>query len=880
MSWIPSFFRRNKLYSDLNEEIRLHIEERAEQLMSEGVSRAEAEQAARRAFGNRTLLEERSREVWQWPTLESIWSDLRFSVRQLRRSPGFATAAILTLALAIGANALVFAVMNALFLRPVNVPHGESLYALQRGNDTYITQSYPDYVDLRDRNHSFDGLAAYDISLVGLDTGKDPISVWGYSTSGNYFDALGIQPHLGRFFHNSDEHGPNSAPYMVLTYGYWQSHFQGDRNIVGRQVRLNKHPFTIIGVAPPEFHGTLLFFSPNFFVPLVQGEEINGVNTLNARGTRSVFEVLGHLKAGVTPAQATADVSAIGSYLHSAYPKEDDQNSFSLVRPGLHGNFFAPAVRGFVAGLMLLAGMILLAACANLGSLFSARAADRSREVALRLALGSNRRRILRQLFTEALLISIMGGAVGLAGSVMLLHRLSAWQPFPQFPINIPVNPDANVYWVALLLALVSGLLFGAVPVRQVLHTNPYEVVKAGSMGRAGRRVSVRDILLVGQIAICAVLVTSSIVAVRGLARSLHSNLGVVPQNALLMNVELNMAGYTGDRVPTMQRRMIDAMATIPGVTSVGLVQFPPLHMGWTVWNIFADSTTDLRPSNAASEAVTFKISPEYFHAAGTALLSGRGFTWNDDKNSPLVAVVNREFARKIFGSEAAAIGGHFKISNGKRAEVVGIAEDGKYTANIAEAPQPAVFFPIQQLPSNDTWLVLRTNSNVAPEQLATAIRGAVRNLDPGLPVFIQTWNEEMRGALFGSRMATLSLGVLGLMGAMLSITGIFGMAAYSVSKRLKELGIRVALGAQRTEVLQAALGRAVKLLAIGSGLGLVLGILASRVLSFIVYQATPRDPLVLGGAVLAMMLLGLLATWIPAQRALSVDPLVLLRED
>jgi predicted lysophospholipase L1 biosynthesis ABC-type transport system permease subunit len=244
------------------------------------------------------------------------------------------------------------------------------------------------------------------------------------------------------------------------------------------------------------------------------------------------------------------------------------------------------------------------------------------------------------------------------------------------------------------------------------------------------------------------------------------------------------------------------------------------------------------------------------------------------------VAVVNREFARKIFGSEAAAIGGHFKISNGKRAEVVGIAEDGKYTANIAEAPQPAVFFPIQQLPSNDTWLVLRTNSNVAPEQLATAIRGAVRNLDPGLPVFIQTWNEEMRGALFGSRMATLSLGVLGLMGAMLSITGIFGMAAYSVSKRLKELGIRVALGAQRTEVLQAALGRAVKLLAIGSGLGLVLGILASRVLSFIVYQATPRDPLVLGGAVLAMLMLGLLATWIPAQRALSVDPLVLLRED
>ncbi len=235
MSWIPSFFRRNKLYSDLNEEIRLHIEERAEQLMSEGMNRAEAEQAARRAFGNRTLVEERSREVWQWPTLESIWSDLRFSVRQLRRSPGFATAAILTLALAIGANALVFAVMNALFLRPVNVPHGESLYALQRGNDTYITQSYPDYVDLARSQSQLRRACGVRHFSGGARHGKDPISVWGYSTSGNYFDALGIQPHLGRFFHSSDEHGPNSAPYMVLTYGYWQSHFQGDRNIVGRQ---------------------------------------------------------------------------------------------------------------------------------------------------------------------------------------------------------------------------------------------------------------------------------------------------------------------------------------------------------------------------------------------------------------------------------------------------------------------------------------------------------------------------------------------------------------------------------------------------------------------------------------------------------------------
>jgi hypothetical protein len=320
--------------------------------------------------------------VWQWPTLESIGADLRFALRQLRRSPGFAVIAVLTLALAIGANAVVFAVLNGLFLRPLNVPHGESLYALQRGNDTYISQSYPDYLDLRDRNRSFDGLAAYNISQVALDTGNNPASVWGYETSGNYFDELGVQPYLGRVFHGSDEHGPNSAPYIVLTYDYWHSHFQDDRGVVGRQVRLNKHPFTILGVAPPDFHGTMLLFSPDYFVPMVNSEQIDRESFLNARGTRWVFEVLGHLKPGVTLAQATADLNSVGSYLEKSYPKDDGKSSFSLVRPGLHGDFFAPAVRAFLAGLMVLAGLILLAACANLGSLFAACAADHGREVA------------------------------------------------------------------------------------------------------------------------------------------------------------------------------------------------------------------------------------------------------------------------------------------------------------------------------------------------------------------------------------------------------------------------------------------------------------------------------------------------------------------
>jgi predicted permease len=382
--------------------------------------------------------------------------------------------------------------------------------------------------------------------------------------------------------------------------------------------------------------------------------------------------------------------------------------------------------------------------------------------------------------------------------------------------------------------------------------------------------------LLVAQIAICAVLVTSSLVAVRGLLRSLHSSFGFEPRNAMLVETDLSMAGYGGDAVSAMQKRMINALEAVPGVNSVGSVDRLPLYYGANGSIVFTDQTTDLRPGNAAAEAIIYKISPEYFDAARTTLLAGRTLTWHDDKNAPRVAVVNREFASKIFGSAAYALHKYYKAKDGSRIQVVGIVEDGKY-ASLAEDPQPAMFLPILQSPSSQAGLVVR--SNIDPQQLAAAIKSTVERLDPGLPFTIRTWNQELESALFPSRMATLSLGVLGVLGAMLSITGVFGMAAYSVSKRQKELGIRMALGAQRKEVLQAALGRAFKLLAFGSAAGLLLGILATRVLAFIVYQATPRDPLVLAGVVLAMALLGLLATWIPARRALSVDPMILLRE-
>ena len=868
---------RSELAQDMDEELQSHILHRADDLERSGLNRSEAERRARIELGGQEKFKDECHEALGANFIDTLQLDLRFALRMLRKSPSFTVLAVITLALAIAANAVVFGVMDGLILRSLNVPHSENLWGTIYGEDTGF-QSYRNYLDLRDRNQSFDVLAAFNFAFVGLDTGNSPTIAYGFATTGNYFDVLGMQPYVGRFFNPADEHGPNSAPYLVLSYAYWHTHFQDDRSMIGRVVQLNKHPFTIIGVAPREFLGTLLFVSPDFFMPIVNQQQVDGEDLLNARGsTKQIFETIGHLKAGVTPAQALADVNAVGAYLAKTYPKEFGQKSVTLGRPGLTS--FDTAVREFITGLMSLAGLILLAACANLGGLFAARAADRSREVALRLALGSSRKRILRQLLTEAVLISLAGGTVGLAGSVLLLRRISLWQPISGTPIHLPVTPNAKIYVVALILALVSGFLFGIVPVRQVMRANAYEIVKAGSSGRVGRRLTVREVLLVVQIAICAVLVTSSMVALRGLERSMNASFGFEPRKATLVSTNLAMAGYSMEQMPVMQKKMIQALQTIPGVEHVGLVNnyAPLIYAAGSRVNVFKEETSDLRPVNAAAEPYHYDVSPEYFQAAGTTLLAGRDLTWQDDKNAPVVAVVNREFAIKMFGSVANALGRYYKLQEGTRMEVVGLVEDGKYMS-LTENPEPAIFSSFLQSPASQSDLVVRSSRD--PQQIAAAIRSKIHDLDSGLPLDSATWDSLLEVVLFPARIATMALGVLGMMGAILSITGVFGMAAYSVSKRLRELGIRMALGGQRKEVLLAALGRAFKLLAIGSGAGLVLGLLATKVLAFIVYQATPRDPVVLGGVVLAMALLGLLATWIPARRALSVNPLILLREE
>lgn len=865
---------------DLDDEIRGHLALSVKEAVERGEDPEEARRRAIAELGYIGNVRDSVRRVWYsrlYEALDDVARDCRFAARVLRKSPAFTLVSVVTLAVAIGANAVVFGVMNGLVLRPLDVPRPETLFGIEHATEHSMYESYPDYRDLRDRNKSLDGLAGFSISQAGIDTGDSATRAWIVDATGNYFDVIGLQPHLGRLFHASDERGPNSAPFIVLGYDYWQQHFDSDPGVIGRSVRVNGHPFTIIGVAPKGFRGTLAIAAPDFFVPFVNMEQIDGWNPLEIRATQSLFMTFGRVKPGVTTAQAAADLNAIGQYLDKTYPNERGATAFTLVRPGLYGNYLGQPMRAFFSSVMALALLVLLGACANLGGLFAARASDRSREVAVRLSLGASRGRVLRQLLTEAVMISLAGGALGLWGTVLALRGLAVWQPMPRWPLAMPVAPDGPIYLLAVVLALVSGLLFGLVPIRQVMRTDPYRIIKAGPDSIAGSRLALRDLLLVAQVAVCAILVTASLVALRGFERARTAHLGFDPQNALLADTDLAMSGHNLSSDRSMQKQMIESVAAIAGVTSVAAVGRPPLAAAGFLSYIFAREATDFRPAKALVSANRFQISPEYLDASRTRLLAGRAFSWHDDEHAPRVAIVNAETARRLSGSPEAALGTQYRLRDRTLIEIVGVVEDGKYE-NLAEDPQPAVFMPMQQMPMSETWLVVRADGDPGP--LSAAIRAAIRRLDPGLPLYVETWAQQLDFAMFPSRMATIALATMGGIGVLLAITGVFGLSAYSVSRRLKELGIRIALGATRRDIIRVALGRPFRLLAAGGVAGIGLGVLASRVLASIVYQATPRDPVVLAGVVIVLVVLGLAATWVPARRAVSADPLRLLRQE
>jgi predicted permease len=810
--------------------------------------------------------------------MSTFFRDLGYTLRQLRRSPGFALTTILTLTMAIAANVVVFGVLNALLFHPLSVPQPQQIVQIQGKQVNNFTHSYPNYRDIRDRNKTFSDVAAFRLARIGLGVNGVSEPVWAYEASGNYFRMLSIQPLLGRFFQPEEDVRVNGSPVAVLSYSCWRVRFGGDSRIVGKTVFLNKHPYTILGVSPRNFNGTEKFIWPEIWVPFQNQPEIEGYSSLERRGNDNAW-VVGRLKPGITETQADADLGRVASQLAVDYPQDDKKITLHVARAGLFGDVLGGPVRAFLTGVMLMAFLVLLAACANLGAVFAARTADRARELGIRIAIGSSRASIVRQLLTESVTIALIGGAAATFVATTLLRALTHWQPAHlEIPVQFLVEPDLKVYLFAALLALLTGLLFGLIPAWQIWKTDPNETLKAaGSTALKEHRFSGRNILLVVQVALCCLLVTASFVAVRGLQRTFTMPLGFNPENVTLATLDLHLAGYSATEVLTTQKKLVDAIERIPGVSGAAFSNNTPLSVDSSNTTTYPPGTTDFSIANAKFDAQFFAVSPNYFAVAGTRMLSGRAFTEHDDATAPKVAIVNETFAKLLFGT-VNAIGKHYPTGIHEEVEVVGVVEDGKYVA-LTEDPKPAVFRPSLQNSRNDTVLLVR--SPRSPSEMIPAVRQAIASVDSGIPIFdLSTWSDALGLVTFPARAATVALGVLGALAIMLAVTGIFGLANYTVSRRMRELGIRVALGAQDTQVLRAALGRIGWLLSIGSFAGLLLGIAASRLLASIVYQAKAADPVVVFGVVLTMACLGLLSATIPARRALHVDPAMLLRDE
>lgn len=808
------------------------------------------------------------------PMVENLVADIRYSLRVLRKSPAFTIVSLLTLMLAIGANVVVFGVLSAVLLHSLGVNDPQNLYQLRHQqwmSGRLLTTSYPAFEDFRRGNNTFSGMAGIDAySHATLTWNRAALSLAGDEVTGNYFDLLGVQPQAGRFFHAADEHGPDSAPYVVLSNDLWRNAFHADPGIVGTIVDLNKHPFNVVGVAPASFHGTERFAWPDYWIPMVNEQQVDSFDYLHARASVALT-VIGRLRPGVTPRQATDNLNAIAAELAKEYPQTDEGLSYRLIHPGLIGDD-GEVIRGFLWSVFVLALLVLAAACANLASLFAARTADRSRELALRVALGSSRSSLVKQLLIEALVVSLLGGAAGLAGADLLLGVLSRWRPAAES--HLAAGVDARVFLTALALTLLSALLFGMIPARHAWRSRPLQMIKGGALDILHlRRFALRDLLLGAQIAICTLLVTASLVAVRGMEHSLHTPLGFEPHGAMIVDMDLSQ--IPASAALDKQRSIIEAVRSIPGVTAVGSVNRTPMTGGLHGTPIFQSGTTDFKLNNVALAPYVFQMSPGYLEAAGTRLLAGRDVSWDDTPKTPYVAIVNETFAQEMWG-HAPAIGQHFIIS-GNLTEVVGVVETGKYH-DMQESSQPVVYLPMSQNDQEESIFIVR--SQRMPSEMTAALHRTLGSIDPNIPITVESWSDTLQSEFLPARAATVALGVMGLLAAMLAITGIFGMAAYSVSRRMKELGIRVALGARKTQLISAAIGRPVVLLGIGSAVGLLAGVFLSRLLAHIVYQANPRDPVVVVGAVLTMALLGIVASAIPAARALAIDPSTLMREE
>jgi predicted permease len=877
---LAGLFNREKRDRELADELEGHLQMHIEDNLRAGMTPEEARRQALVKLGGLEPTKEEYRRQRGLPLIETLIQDVRYGLRMLAKRPGFTVIAVLSLGLGIGANTAVFSLVNTAALRPLPVERPDELVSLQNAGLLRVstTFSYPNYKDFRDR--SGDGMAGLiGYRFVPLAVSHDGVNekLWGYIVTGNYFEVLGVKPALGRLISPDEDRLPGAHPVVVVSYQGWQQRFGADPNIIGKTLLVNGRSFTVIGVAEPGFFGTEIIASPELWFPMAMQAELEmGSGWLDKRDTDMTI-VLGRLKPGVSAARAEAALNSIALQLESEYPDINGGKRVKLSPPGygFSGREMRTAVLGFAGLLMVVVAFVLLLACTNLANLLLARAAERRREIAVRLALGASRRRLVGQLLVESMLPAMGGGALGLLLAYWLVNLAVGYKSPIDAPVVIDLRLDYRVLIFACLTSLVTGVLFGLLPALQTTKVNLLTALKDETTFGGHRRSWWKSSLIVLQVALSLVLLIGGGLMARALQRTQAINLGFNPQNAVALSFDLRLQGYAAASGREFQKHLLERVRTLPGVQSAGIVDLAPVDLHFGRASVFVEGQTPER-SGTAPRAMASRISPGYLQAMGTRLVQGRDFTEQDDENAPRVAIVNETFARRFWPGQD-PLGKRFRqgSSDSPLMQVIGVIEDGKY-ATLNEQPQLYVCRPLLQSYSGSTTVVARTAD---PRKSLVVLRNEVLQLDPNLPIYnAQPLAEKMSLPLLPARIAASVLGVFGLLALALAAIGIYGVMSYAVSTRTREIGVRMALGAQASDVLRLAIGQGITLALIGVAIGVSAALALARFLKTFLFGVSATDPLTYVGVAALLVGVAVLACYLPARRATKIDPMTALR--
>ena len=880
--------------AEIAEELSQHLEDRYAESLARGASPEEAYCAALAELSESELLTQELRRVERPAPRESvllgsnrrngmlgdIWLDLRYAVRTLGKTPGFAAIAVLTLGLGLGANTAIFSLVNTALLRPLPVERPDRLVTLNYAAARRMLPafSYPNYKDFRDRNNAFSGLLGYRFAQLSLSHDGVNERLWGYLVTGNYFETLGVKAALGRVISADDDRSPGARPVAVVSYKCWRQRFGGDPAVIGKNVIVNGRGYTIIGVAQPGFSGTEVIVAPEMWFPMAMQAQIEiGSQWLDDRGWKTV-SLMGRLKPGVGVMQAQTELNSIALQLESEYPDVNEGMRVTLVSPGLVGGEMRGAIVGFAGLLMVVVGMTLLLACVNLANLLLARATERRREIAVRLALGANRFRVMRQLLTESLLLSAAGGVLGFLLAVWLAKLTAAIKLPIDVPLATELHVDIRVFIFACLVSLGAGLLFGLLPAWQATKTDLGQALKNGASFGSPHRSRLKSGLIVLQVAVSLALLVGGGLMLRALRKAQNIDLGYDPRRAIEMSFDLRLQGYDSAKGREFQKSLLERVRALPGVESAGAANIIPVDLHFSSEPIFIEGQEPSRLPDAP-RALTSNITPGYFQAMNTRLLRGRDFAEDDDDKAARVAIINETFARRFWPGED-PIGKQFALGGPEspKMQVVGVAQDGKYTG-LNENRWPFVYRPQWQYRVGATTIVVRAESD--SQKMIALVRGELQQLDPNLPIAsARTLVERLNLPLLPARIVASALGGFGLLALLLAAIGIYGVMSYAVSKRTREIGVRMALGAQRGDVLRLVMGQGTALTLIGVAIGLLAAFGLTRLMKSVLFGVSATDPLTYAGVAALLTCVALLACYIPARRATKVDPMIALRSE